>query len=139
MHVLTTFVGVLAVALISGCGKQTVEDRWYTQAQVERGAKVFEGNCANCHGSDAQGAFSWKKPLKDGSYPPPPLDGTGHAWHHSLSTLMATIKQGGAPMGGKMPAFADKLSTEDQKATIAFFQDKWEKRIYDAWSERSGL
>lgn len=139
MHVVAILVGVLAVALISGCGKQTVEDRWFTQAQVERGAEVFEGNCAGCHGSNAQGALSWKKPLKDGSYPPPPLNGTGHAWHHSLDTLMATINQGGAPLGGKMPAFAGRLSTDDQKAAIAFFQNKWEERIYEAWSERSGL
>jgi hypothetical protein len=38
-----------------------------------------------------------------------------------------------------MPAFAGELSGDDQKAAIAYFQTKWEKRIYDAWSERSGL
>ena len=139
MHGATISVGVLAVALISGCGKQTVDDRWYTQAEVERGAVVFDDNCASCHGGNAQGAFNWKKTLKDGSYPPPPLNGTGHAWHHSFGTLMGTISQGGAPMGGKMPAFADELSRDDQKAAIAYFQSKWDKRIYEAWSERSGL
>jgi len=62
MHMATISLGVLLVALISGCSKQTVDDRWYTQAQVERGAVVFDGNCASCHGGNAQGAFNWKRP-----------------------------------------------------------------------------
>ena len=132
-------LGVLLATLISGCGEQTVDGRWYTQAQVERGTTVFDENCASCHGGNAQGSFNWRKRLEDGSYPPPPLNGTGHAWHHPLNMLMRTINQGGAPMGGQMPAFGDKLSKDDQKAAIAYVQSKWDKRIYDAWFERSGL
>ena len=130
---------VLLVALLSGCSGGAVEGRWYTQAQVERGATVFDDNCASCHGGNAQGSFNWKTPLKDGSYPPPPLNGTGHAWHHPFDMLMGTISQGGAPIGGQMPAFEGKLSKDDQKAVISYFQSKWDKRIYDAWFERSGL
>ncbi len=132
-------LGVLLIGLIAGCSDGTVDGRWYTQAQVERGSKVFDDNCASCHGSNAQGAFNWRKRLEDGSYPPPPLNGTGHGWHHPFDMLMGTINQGGAPMGGQMPAFGDELSKDDQKAAIAFFQSKWDKRIYDAWFERSGL
>lgn len=132
-------LGVLLIGLISGCSEGTVDGRWYTQAQVESGATLFDENCATCHGSRAQGSFNWKTPLEDGSYPPPPLDGSGHAWHHPFGMLMGTINQGGIPMGGQMPAFGDKLSRDDQKATIAYFQSKWDKRIYGAWFERSGL
>ncbi len=39
---------VLLVALLSACGKQRVDGRWYTQAQIERGATVFDDNCASC-------------------------------------------------------------------------------------------
>jgi len=131
--------GVLLVALLSGCSDGTVDGRWYTQAQIERGTTVFDDNCASCHGTKAQGSFNWRKRLEDGSYPPPPLNGTGHAWHHPFDMLMGTIDQGGAPMGGQMPAFGDDLSRDDQKAAIAYFQSKWDKRIYDAWFERSGL
>ena len=132
-------LGVLLVALLSGCSEGMVEGRWYTQAQIERGKTVFDDNCASCHGTNAQGSFNWRKRLEDGSYPPPPLNGRGHAWHHPFDMLMGTINQGGAPMGGQMPAFGDDLSKDDQKAAIAYFQSKWDKRIYDAWFERSGL
>jgi mono/diheme cytochrome c family protein len=132
-------LGILLIGLISGCSDGTVDGRWYTQDQVERGATVFADNCASCHGSNAQGSFNWRKKLSDGSYPPPPLDGTGHAWHHRFDMLLGTINQGGAAMGGKMPAFGDKVSRDDQKAAIAFFQSKWDDRIYDAWFQRRGL
>lgn len=132
-------LGVLMIGFISGCSDGTVDGRWYTQAQVERGSPVFDNNCASCHGSNAQGVFNWRKRLADGSFPPPPLNGTGHAWHHPFDMLMGTIAQGGAPMGGQMPAFGGILSKDDQKAAIAFFQSKWDKRIYDAWFERSGM
>jgi mono/diheme cytochrome c family protein len=139
MRRIIILLGAFWVGLISGCSEGMVDGRWYTQTQVERGAKVFDDNCASCHGSRAQGSFNWRKKLSDGSYPPPPLDGTGHAWHHPFDTLMATIDRGGAPMGGQMPAFGGEIPIDDQKAAIAFFQSKWDKRIYDAWFERNGL
>ncbi len=132
-------IGVVLVALISGCGEETVKGRWYTQAQVERGTVVFSENCASCHGRSAQGTFNWKTPLEDGSYPPPPLNGSAHAWHHSFDMLARTINEGGVPLGGQMPAFGEVLTKDDQKAAIAYFQSKWDKRIYDAWLPRSGL
>ncbi|QEA37652.1 cytochrome c [Pistricoccus aurantiacus] len=125
--------------VLSGCGEEKVDGRWYTQSQVDRGKTVFVENCAECHGRSAQGTFNWRKPSADGSYPPPPLNGSAHAWHHSRDMLMRTINQGGAPIGGQMPAFEDKLSKEEKKATIAYFQSKWNKRIYDAWLDRGGL
>ncbi|MGO1500393.1 MAG: c-type cytochrome [Marinobacter sp.] len=77
---------------------------------ASRGSKVFKDSCASCHGTKAQGAFNWRKSLEDGTYQPPPLNGTGHAWHHPFEMLMGTINQGGAPMGGQMPAMGDDLS-----------------------------
>lgn len=139
MRMARASVGLTLIALLSGCGEQTVDGRWYTQAQVERGKTVFSENCASCHGGNAQGPFNWRRPLKDGSYPPPPLNGSAHAWHHPFDMLMRTISQGGAPIGGQMPAFQDTLSKDDRKAAIAYFQSKWDQRIYDAWLDRGGL
>lgn|GEM_PF-1530349 len=53
--------------------------------------------------------------------------------------LMRTINQGGASVGGEMPAFKDELSKDDKKAAIAYFQSKWGQRIYGLWLDRGGL
>jgi len=126
--------------LIAGCSESDdepqVNGRWYTQSQVVAGEKVFRENCAVCHGNNAQGTGDWKKPLADGSYPPPPLNGSAHTWHHSMSILKRVINQGGIPLGGKMPAFQDKLSDEEVKAVIAYFQSKWSSETYEIWESR---
>ena len=38
-----------------------------------------------------------------------------------------------------MPAFKNKLSATEKEAVIAFFQNKWDDKIYQAWFERGGL
>ncbi len=129
--------------LATACGEDNNQSkivaRWYTQSQVDSGRVLFEKNCAACHGKNAQGTFKWRQPLADGSYPPPPLNGTAHTWHHSLKMLKRTIDYGGIPLGGKMPAFKGKLSESEKEAVIAFFQSFWSKEIYDAWVKRGGL
>lgn len=39
----------LAVALAAQAGKRTVRDGVFSQTQAERGARVFESICTNCH------------------------------------------------------------------------------------------
>ena len=120
--------------------KKEVGGRWYTQARVDAGAIIFENNCAECHGKEAQGlAADWRKTLPDGSYPPPPLNGSAHAWHHPLRALKRTVDFGGIKFGGKMQGFKGKLSDDEQVNAIAFFQSKWSDKIYDAWIQRGGL
>lgn len=116
-----------------------VDGRWYTQSQVDKGRIAFEKNCAECHGKEAQGTLKWMDALPDGTYPPPPLNGTAHAWHHPLNALRRTVYFGGVRLGGTMPAFKDSLKIEEIDAVIAYFQSKWNKKIYDAWLERGGL
>ena len=117
---------------------QKVEDRWYTSQQITEGKKVFSNNCAACHGSEGQGLTeNWKKSLPDGSYPPPPLNGTAHTWHHSKEQLLRTINTGGVPLGGVMPAFKDKLTDKEKEAVMAYFMSLWTDRIYDAWKQRN--
>jgi len=134
--------------ILAGCGQQQAGEmaqnssleRWYTSAQVERGEPLFRENCAVCHGGEAQGlARDWRQPLPDGNYLPPPLNGSAHAWHHPLHVLQRTIELGGAPVGGQMPGFSDRLDREERLAIIAWFQDKWSDEIYALWYERSGL
>lgn len=120
--------------------KSTLDSpRWYSAEQVSQGGELFQENCAGCHGDKAQGlAHDWKKPLADGSYPPPPLNGSAHAWHHPLPLLMRTIDRGGVPLGGVMPGFRDKLNEDEKLAVIAWFQSLWPDEIYQRWEKRNG-
>lgn len=110
-----------------------VEGRWYSVEQVERGRVLFAQYCAVCHGDAAQGTSDWKKTDADGNYPPPPLNGTAHAWHHPTEVLTRTIANGGVPLGGVMPAFGDVLDNQAALDTIAFFQDFWPDEVYERW------
>ena len=113
--------------------------RWYSSDQVDLGAQVFADNYSDCHGVGAQGRYEdWKKKLSDGSFPPPPLNGDAHAWHHSLSVLLGVINQGGVPLGGTMPGFADSLNEAEKLAVIAFFQNFWSTQTYDNWLQMGG-
>ena len=133
---------IALLIFISSCSdkKQSAGARWYTPVQMESGAKIFNDHCASCHGDSAQGtAPDWREPLADGTYPPPPLNGSAHTWHHSLKILQRTIQNGGIPLGGSMPPFKDKLSPEEIDSVIAFLQSKWSDEIYKTWIKRGGL
>ena len=116
-----------------------INGRWYKQSQVDLGKGVFKESCAKCHGSNGQSVFGWKERLADGSFPPPPLDGSAHSWHHPLSLLVGTVKAGGIARGGKMPPFKDHLSEEEIISVVAYFQNFWRDEIYQAWIQRGGL
>ena len=70
---------------------QSAPSRWYAAENVARGAPIYAQHCAACHGNGGQGSFTWRKPDADGKYPPPPLNGTGHAWHHPMSILRTGV------------------------------------------------
>ena len=113
--------------------------RWYTQAQLQSGEQVYQSNCLVCHKKKATGTAQWKKTLADGSYPPPPLNGSAHAWHHDIETLTRYIKNGGVPLGGVMPGFKNKLSEQEVLAVIAYFQSYWDDNIYSDWLSIGGV
>lgn len=111
-----------------------VEGRWYTQRQFDLGKKVFMQNCSSCHGTRAQGIVEdWRQRNPDGTFPAPPLDGSAHAWHHSLEVLARQINEGGIKLGGTMPAFGDSLSDSEVIAVIAYFQSYWDETTYNRW------
>ena len=111
-------------------------ERWFNQPIVDMGDKLFQQHCASCHGSRAEGTQEWKKPDANGNYPPPPLDGSAHAWHHPIPQLARSIKEGGVQYGGVMPAFGDQLNNEQVLALIAYFQSHWPDEIYRVWHDR---
>lgn len=102
-------------------------------AHVARGAEIYKANCATCHGDKAQGAPNWAKRGPDGKFPPPPLDSQGHAWHHPMSWLVMTVKEGSVKKGGGMPGWVGVLKDEDIGAVLAYVQSLWPEEIYQSW------
>ncbi len=109
---------------------------WYRFEQVNAGGRIYQENCAACHGKRGEGADNWRKAGPDGKYPAPPLNGSGHAWHHPLNILFHTIKNGSPGGQGDMPAWGEKLSDEEIISAIAWFQSKWPREIYQNWVQR---
>jgi mono/diheme cytochrome c family protein len=104
-------------------------ERWFAPQHAAAGRPLYLQHCASCHGMQGEGAAQWRRRQADGSFPPPPLNGTGHAWHHPLKALHATIANG----QGKMPGWGDRLATAEILAIIAWFQSQWPDEIYAAW------
>ena len=110
-------------------------------ALVLQGQTLYKQHCVQCHGVNAEGDALWRKPDAQGYYPPPPLNGSGHTWHHPRATLHAMIKQGspvdeqGRPQG-RMPAWGRALDDEQIEALIAWFQSLWPDPVYAIWYDR---
>ncbi len=141
------------VAVSSGCGQEGAKpplttdsayasgekvssDRWYRHDQVIRGEPLFQTHCAVCHREDASGTPNWRQADAAGNFPPPPLNGTAHTWHHPLEVLRRTVRIGGIPLGGSMPAFESQLNAEQIDDILAWVQSHWSDRIYALWRDR---
>ncbi len=109
--------------------------RDYGFSDVVQGGKLFRQNCAACHGQLAQGNPQWRQPGVSGKSAAPPLNGTGHTWHHPKAGLKHTIKQGTIRTGGSMPPWKDKLTDAQIEQIIAWMQSHWPDEIYAAWLE----
>ena len=109
---------------------------WYSFKQLNEGSKIYRNNCASCHGDKAQGAPNWKSKDSLGRNQPPPLNGSGHAWHHRINELFETIKYGTVSRGGGMPAWGKVLSDEEIVSVMGWFQSRWPKQLYKNWVDR---
>lgn len=135
--VMLTVMGVLVGCQdsTSSADKKVVKTmRSIDSAQVARGKALFAQHCARCHGDMAQGDPQWRTRNADGTFPPPPLNGTGHAWHHPHVWLKEMIRDGSAPQGN-MPAWGSTLNDQQMEDLIAWFQSLWPDEVYAAWSE----
>ena len=118
----------------TGASSLVLAQRNTDEATIQRGLQLYRSNCASCHGSEGQGAPNWQQVGPDGKWPAPPLNGTGHAWHHPQKALVRTIKQGTQGIGGNMPAWGSKLSDSEIDAIIVWFQSRWPDELYQAWA-----
>lgn len=101
--------------------------------KIRRGKVVYQTNCATCHGSNGESTPGWRNKGPNGKYPPPPLNGSAHTWHHSTETLEKMIREGSPPGMGGMPAWENKLTTQEIDDVIVWITSLWPEEIYSIW------
>ena len=101
---------------------------------IARGKIVYESNCVSCHQVNLIGAENWKGLDEDGHRKAPPLNGTGHTWHHNDVSLHNIIKYGLTKIvknyEGKMLGFGDNLKDEDIDSVLAYIKSFWPDDVY---------
>ena len=101
---------------------------------IARGKIVYENNCASCHQVNLVGAKNWKGLDEDGHRKAPPLNGTGHTWHHEDATLHNIIKYGLNKLvknyEGKMLGFEHKLRDKDIDSILSYMKSFWPTNKY---------
>ena len=100
---------------------------------INLGKALYVKNCASCHGVNLQGQPNWStKKDADGHNLSPPLNGTGHTWHHSEDQLFNVIKYGfkiyNENYDGKMQG-NDELSDNDIWAILDYIKSVWPQSI----------
>jgi mono/diheme cytochrome c family protein len=106
-----------------------------SKIMIERGKIAYQNNCVSCHMINLVGAENWKDVDEDGHRKAPPLNGTGHTWHHDDKTLHAIIKYGLAKLvnnyEGKMMGFGEKLSDKEIDSVLAYIKSFWPEKEYE--------
>ncbi len=101
---------------------------------VSRGKILYESNCISCHKVNLVGAENWKGLDEDGHRKAPPLNGTGHTWHHDDASLHNIIKYGLAKLvknyKGKMLGFEDNLEDRDIDSVLSYMKSFWSDDVY---------
>lgn len=120
-------------AMVTPIMQVEVPPRQFDATQLAEGQALYQQHCAACHGKSAQGASFWRKRDNDGYFPPPPLNGSGHAWHHPRQMLHHMIKNGSPAGMGKMPPWSSTLNDQEIAAIIDWMQSLWPQEVYAAW------
>ncbi|OBY27806.1 c-type cytochrome [Leisingera sp. JC1] len=102
--------------------------------QVEAGGVLYADNCASCHGGDLQGEPDWQMRDSEGYLPAPPLDGSGHAWHHPDEQLLEVVREGVEAIAGggyksRMEGFGSVLSDAEMRQVLAYVKSRWPAEV----------
>ena len=102
--------------------------------KIKSGKLLYNQYCASCHQVDLSGAKNWKGVDEDGHRKAPPLNGTGHTWHHSDELLHKIIKYGFVKLiknyEGKMMGFGDKIDDQNIDNILSYIKSYWKDDIY---------
>ena len=106
---------------------------------IFQGMELYTNNCASCHTGNLTGNPEWKTSLDDdGQRLPPPLNGTGHTWHHAPQQLFDIIRYGykktNPDYQGKMLG-NENLTDDEIWSILEYIKTMWPENIrakYDA-------
>ncbi len=121
------------------CIKSSIAHNHYpitteSKIMIAKGKIAYENNCVSCHQINLSGAENWKELDEDGHRKAPPLNGTGHTWHHDDKTLHSIIKYGLAKLvknyQGKMVGFGGVLNDDEIDNVLAYIKSYWPKDKY---------
>ena len=98
---------------------------------VTLGRKVYDAQCAACHGAQLQGQPNWRERDAAGRLPAPPHDRSGHTWHHPDEVLVRITKLGVAKAANlkdyvsSMPAYEGVLTDAEIVAVLSYIKATW--------------
>jgi mono/diheme cytochrome c family protein len=112
------------------------------QSEVLTGERLYQENCASCHGADLKGQPDWRSRLSNGRLPAPPHDASGHTWHHPDRVLADITKRGPAAIVGNgyesdMPGFEGVLTEQEIADIIDYIRSTWPERIRSSQESRT--
>lgn len=71
------FLGTLVLTSCGNDGPDERDEGPAEQAVIMFGERVYQANCATCHGPEGEGEPNWQSPREDGTYPAPPTTPPG--------------------------------------------------------------
>jgi len=109
---------------------------------IENSELLYKKNCSSCHMQNLSGHPKWKTELDaDGHRQAPPLNGTGHAWHHAPEQLFQIIRYGYKKMdsnyNGKMLG-NQKLTDYEIWSILNYIKSIWPENIKTKYDSHFG-
>jgi len=112
------------------------------QSDVRMGERLYQENCASCHGANLEGQLDWRSRLPNGRLPAPPHDASGHTWHHPDRVLFDIVKRGPAAIVGAgyesdMPGYEGVLTDDEITSIVDYIKSTWPDKERAFQSERT--
>lgn len=128
MAMVKILLTAIVILMLSACSSKN-----YDPNIIANGELLYVENCLNCHGINLQGQQNWENALdEDGHRLAPPLNGSGHTWHHPPEMLSEIIKYGlksiDSKYEGKMVG-NENLTDEEILSILEYIKSVWPENL----------
>ena len=112
------------------------------ESDLRMGERLYQENCASCHGANLEGQPDWRTRLPNGRSPAPPHTTSGHTWHHRDRVLFDIVKRGPAAIVGAgyesdMPGYEGVLTDDEITSIDDYIKSTWPDKERAFQSERT--